>query len=444
MSARLDPPPSYEVAAGDALPAVAFTLTLLQPESWSAPRVELKGAATELIELAGVELWFLLEDAPVPVRTYAARLLSAGADGYVFAFEDLPARQLDTGPVFCFIGLRGRAVSEGSGPLLVRVSAADGEAEAVVEVRVTPRVRLPVLPQRPAPPAPIFGNLLERWAGVYFGRSFAAGWVGFDGSFDSVAELLLVHAEALGLCVLEAGGAQTLQVTLVSQGAETRLRPLPHEYSLVATDTLETLGRLSQEGLLRLRAETGAGEVVVISQPAADPRLTPAAREAQRELLGRAIRLTPVEMYWNIPRPAEGEAFSKLVRVTLALLEEACALDFCVGAAATAAGPPLQELPSPFAYELLAGTASASNRLGWVRSHVRTPGWRTLVPRLAMERSPAAGFSGVETEAGFLVEAPEPDPFSVSDSTMSAVEQFVLPYVGSASEAERYHAGGGG
>jgi len=100
----------------------------------------------------------------------------------------------------------------------------------------------------------------------------------------------------------------------------------------------------------------------------------------------------------------------------------------CLAALVTAQGRPLTLKASVLPYESLAGTAGRADDARWLRRHVRSPGWRVLVPRArasALSKSPPPGVSLQRVRSGLLVGADAPTPFAMTAT--EAMETWLLP-----------------
>ena len=76
-------------------------------------------------------------------------------------------------------------------------------------------------------------------------------------------------------------------------------------------------------------------------------------------------------------------------------------------------------------------------RLAWVRAHVRSPGWRVLVPKEVARRLPKEKPTGVKLwrgAAGVLVGSTAPDAFAQLHQDAEPLERYLLDLVGTPRE----------
>lgn len=134
-----------------------------------------------------------------------------------------------------------------------------------------------------------------------------------------------------------------------------------------------------------------------------------------------------------LDRPG-ADAPERAISDALRTLFEACVeLEGCISAVLTAQGP-ANSLGAPaLAYETVAGTEKAGMRTGWLRTHVRSPGWLVLVPRDAARRvakNVPAEVSVERVRGGLLARFDAPTPFAMK--SLEPMERWLAPLLGAA------------
>jgi hypothetical protein len=141
--------------------------------------------------------------------------------------------------------------------------------------------------------------------------------------------------------------------------------------------------------------------------------------------------LAPLRFGLSVARPrADGP--ERAVAHALHTFIEACVeLEGCVSAIVAAQGPPVTLASPSLAYEALAGTEADGARTGWLRDHVRAPGWRVLVPRARardLAKKLPAGVTRERVRGGLLVQLDAPTPHAVTDT--GPLERWLSPLLG--------------
>lgn len=120
------------------------------------------------------------------------------------------------------------------------------------------------------------------------------------------------------------------------------------------------------------------------------------------------------------PRPRTEKSELAVAHALSTLVEAAVEVDGCVEALATAQGAPLTLTNDMLPFERATETRDAA----WLRDHVRSPGWRVLVPRPRRVKPPA-GVSVERVPSGQLVRVDAPTPFAVP--SFDALERWLAP-----------------
>jgi hypothetical protein len=234
----------------------------------------------------------------------------------------------------------------------------------------------------------------------YAARGYAVGWIAFDGRGSALASTLLAAA----MPVLDA----------LLPGITTRKR---------CADALK------KEGAIDLcdvpapdRKKTNVWLALPLAAKTADP-----ARRAH----------VPAVVGWSVPLAAVEARRTELARVMHDAMARALATESCIGACAIGTGRGRARVWSALPYEVIAGTDAGGLRLAWVRAHVRSPGWRVLVPKALARRLPKKKPSGVELwrgPAGVLVGSTAPDAFAQLHQDAEPLERYLLDLVGTPRE----------
>ena len=134
---------------------------------------------------------------------------------------------------------------------------------------------------------------------------------------------------------------------------------------------------------------------------------------------------------WCIGRPGADRPELAISEAMNAMVEAAADAKDCLAALVTAQGRPLTLAASVLPYESLASTAGHADDARWLRRHVRSPGWRVLVPRTrvpALSKPPPQGVSLQRVRSGSLVSADAPTPFAMTAT--ETMETWLLPVSG--------------
>jgi hypothetical protein len=183
-----------------------------------------------------------------------------------------------------------------------------------------------------------------------------------------------------------------------------------------------------------------AGAIDLCDAPAPDRKKTnvwlalPGAAKTDDPASGASV---PAVVGWSVPLAAMGARRTELARVMHDAMTRALATESCVGACAIGAGRGRARAWSALPYEVIAGTDAGGLRLAWVRAHVRSPGWRVLVPKEIARRLPKKKPSGIELwrgAAGVLVGSTAPDAFAQLHQDAEPLERYLLDLVGTPRE----------
>jgi hypothetical protein len=107
----------------------------------------------------------------------------------------------------------------------------------------------------------------------------------------------------------------------------------------------------------------------------------------------------------------------------------------CVNAIVTSQTSPMTLGQRALAYEYLRGRSVVALRPEWQRDHVRSPGWRVLLPKTTS--APAqlpTGFSSLPTKSGVLVRASASNPYAVTAAALDALEKWLEPVLGESQD----------
>lgn len=251
-------------------------------------------------------------------------------------------------------------------------------------------------------------------AEAYRGRQHAVAALAFDttANLETVAEHLSAFLQAF--CPPEG--------LRVRAGRGTRSEILPARFTRTAKMSAKQLGRGGTLEMAHKELEPVLGRCQnplfwVASEPASEMD----GPDEERPVLRFGV---------CIARPT-AQAQEHALAHALGTFVEACvALEGCVSAVLTAQGPPLTLAAPSLAYEALAGTAKASSRVAWLRTHVRSPGWRVLLPpdpakTLAKRAKLPPGVTTERVRSGFLARHEAPTPWAMTE--LDAMEAWLKP-----------------
>lgn len=275
---------------------------------------------------------------------------------------------------------------------------------------------MPVLPRLAKGAKPRTG--LEPDVAAYRGRTHAVGTISFGAACELETVSKLVSTFVRAFCPRDG-----LRVR-VSRGARTEV--LGIRFSQTASISATQLER---------------GGSVELSEGELDAPLTPILAGTMRPIFWVTSRSPAPEdapedkprlsFGWCIARPAAARAELAVSEAMNAMVEAAAEAKDCVAALVTAQGRPLTLNASVLPYEALANRAGRSDDAAWLRRHVRSPGWRVLVPKSrasALSRPPPPSVSLERVRSGWLVSAAAPTPFALRN--MEEMETWLLPVSG--------------
>jgi hypothetical protein len=272
------------------------------------------------------------------------------------------------------------------------------ESAAIAQDRPRFKGRMPLLPPREG----AYGEAhLDAYClADYAARGYAVGWVAFEGRGSALASTLLAAAMPL--------------LDALLPGLTTR------------KDCAAALKK--------------AGAIDLCDAPAPDRKRTnvwltlPATAKSGGPANGAPV---PGVVGWSVPLPATETRRAELARVMHDAMTRALATEACIGACAIGAGRGRARAWTALPYEIIAGTDAGGLRLAWVRAHVRSPGWRVLVPKDVARRLPKKKPGGVKLwrgAAGVLVGSTAPDVFAQLHQDAEALERYLLDLVGTPRE----------
>jgi hypothetical protein len=266
-----------------------------------------------------------------------------------------------------------------------------------------PRTLLPVLPRPKKGAKP--RKALEADVAAYRGRTHAVGTISFGAAcaLETVSKLVSTFVRAF----CPRGGLRVR----VSRG--TRSEVLGIRFSQTASISATQLARGGTVELTESDFEVPLRPLFWVTSRA------PAPDD------GDAVRLS---FGWCIARPGAERAEVAISEAMNAMVEAAADAKDCVAALVTAQGRPLSLGASVLPYESLASTAGKADDARWLRRHVRSPGWRVLVPKARageLSRPPPPGVSLQRVRSGSLVSAVAATPFALTAT--DDLETWLLP-----------------
>jgi hypothetical protein len=354
---RLDPAPKLEAELGHSLPAVAFTLVVLEDEFEAAALpVSVTCSVSGLVEVDAIE----------------ARTLAPGLSQEpiipVAVIEGTGTLRLDVHQLMrealCSLTLIGRVAAPGSGELCLCV----GDARACVAVTVRQAAPLPLLKVGLATPPAMFAGHWREWAASYAARSHCLGWIGLDAEFTAMGDVLFGWLQKLLLWC----GGDRITATLARHRRTTTVGECSASEAAAWANAPATREVIEVEGLLRLTSlGAGAGELVLVHQPRDDPQIGITALRERVALPATHPRLTPLELYWAPPRPPLRGGARQMAAPLDRMAREASRLTACVGVSVLAGGPPPCGIPGPFAYPQAADASQISSQIALVADRGR-------------------------------------------------------------------------
>ena len=338
---------------------------------------------------------------------------------------------------------------------VIRVRALAGGAASPwtdIAVNIQGAARKCLLPEGPAA-HPRLPALYTEVAGV----EYAVGWLSFACAWSDVAAVVLGWVEALAPHLIQGSSALKAQITSVGRHPTCAAR-LASGDRLAGAKWRSALGRLKEEAVVQWEPEGSLDEMLRLgreAQTAGEPHpkiLAPGSvtvahqprgstlfTERQRAELAKHVELggaVPIDVIFAVRRPADARA---LVATLERIVEEAARTPGCLDGLIGAAGAPFS-LVGPTPYEALAGVHLVWNQIAWRRAHARGPAWRVLLPSAIKPPRLVGSVSLEEGGSCSVLRGSSPDPFSMSDDARTAVEETLLPLVGTAGDASRFRA----
>lgn len=419
----------------------------------SALEVVCWGGGVKLIEiqsviLRGIEGHRVLESRADPKRRGDPDVLyfeipeSFMRDGRRLADEGLNPRRA-AALVGDGLYIRGRCLHPGVDELNICARYRDEpDSAAIITLPVCIENELyePILPEPKTPlPAEYAEWNKERKVYAideYTDPRFIIGWCSWDCPWSKIEKWVLGAATELAAMVLNLAKAGILKLSLVSAGQT--IRGLYHFMpgdDLLAARWRKRRDALRIEGALRLVHTTGElselreSGVVVFNQPNGDTSNIPEDRERYRNIGHCEPR--PVKLLWAMP-PVTGADDRSCEKLMDRIITEAADLPGCVGGFVTTAKKWWSydgACPYESLCEIPRSTPNPEDIADWLREHLRTPGWRVIIPRAAMKKLGAAPpeIELVECLSGKLLILRARSPRSITQSQRRAVEQFLLP-----------------
>ena len=277
------------------------------------------------------------------------------------------------------------------------------------------RATLPVLPRVAKGAKPRTG--LEVDVAAYRGRTHAVGTISFGAAceLETVSKLISTFVRAFcprdGLRVRVSRGTRSEVLGIrFSQTASISATQLERGGSVELSESELDMPREPLWGMMR--------PLFWVTSRTPTPEEEPEDK----------IRLS---FGWCIARPGLERAELAISEAMNAMVEAAAEAKDCLAALVTAQGQPLTLNASVLPYEALAGTAGREDDARWLRRHVRSPGWRVLVPKSrasALSRPPPPSVSLQRVRSGLLVGAAAPTPYALT--TTEEMETWLLPVTG--------------
>jgi hypothetical protein len=204
----------------------------------------------------------------------------------------------------------------------------------------------------------------------------------------------------------------------VSRGARTEI--LPSRFSQTASISAKQLARGGTVELTETDFESPSRPLFWVASRAGAPDGSGAEDDKVRLSFG-----------WCIGRPRTEPAALAIAEAMSAMIEAAVDAKDCVAALVTAQGRSLAMADAALPYELMSKADGHADDAGWLRAHVRSPGWQVLVPRArtkALSKKAPTSVSLVRVRAGLLVRTDAPTPFAMD--TMAELETWLRPVLG--------------
>jgi hypothetical protein len=139
-----------------------------------------------------------------------------------------------------------------------------------------------------------------------------------------------------------------------------------------------------------------------------------------------AVKHVPIEIDFSIRRPRTSAKRASLAAALDQIFCKAASHPATIGGFAAPAGKrPDGLLP----YEELVGlNVPARLPLELMRARPRSPGWRVIVPRAALDEvKDCSGITSTELAAGLLVASSATDPFAMTEQEREVMERALLP-----------------
>jgi hypothetical protein len=326
----------------------------------------------------------------------------------------------------------------GSGELEIRLTNLAGEALDAEPLRVRlaidPGPRMPLVPSAPADASRHARLRRLTDAQKYPGNAVLFGFIGFDAPYAELAEWLLDAATVLARRIAR-GGPLQIHITAAGTHPEVSARFGP-EHHLASDKAFALVAKhLAVEADVKVqhpyddRGRRDGSFVRVRHQPRGTT-IFDADTRARLAELGPSSRIVPLDLFFAVARPSAPEEGAALGDLVDRLFVEAADFASCVGGFVGPVGEAFWDDVS--AYEQVAGTHSGHDHVDVVRRHVRSPGWRVIVPREATASiDDVAGIARTDHAAGALLRAPGKNPFLMSDADREASERAVLRAVAS-------------
>lgn len=420
---------TFRIAGGGGASAAGLSMRVRGAGVFDVTEVRVRGSG-------GTELTADLE---VEGHDRVARLPSV-----VFtqtADADRKGRFDDPAEVVVYLSGTLVAVGEVQVEIASETTADDGtrlEATAHFDLTVKPAPRVPLLP-RSVDPALLATRHFDMEA--YAQRSCFCGWTAFDRPWSEVKDVAIGAATDLlrslgdvvrdeptvpsgdddALCFSdEAPPAPGFRASVLRKGGESLEFAAPLEPGSDAwTRILEELTRGADVTLTAgpFRRET---RIEVSHQPEGSNYFPSSDPE-------QIARFARVVVAWSCPRPSNERTGAAMAALGTAVLARAGNVEGHLGGVVFASGRPLLRPDFAMPYEAIVGRRGDEPR--WFESHVRSPGFRVLVPAKAARRlgSPTAAIVRTPLAHGILLASGAANPFAYDAADAEAMEREVLP-----------------
>ena len=252
----------------------------------------------------------------------------------------------------------------------------------------------------------------EPAAAEYRGRAFAVGTIAFGAASDLETVSTLISTFVRAFCPRDG-----LRVR-VSRGPRSEV--LPNRFVDTSSISATQLARGGSVELTESDFETPLRPLFWVASRAPADAEADAGAGAPRLSFG-----------WCIARPGAERAELAIAEAMNAMVEAAADVHDCLAALVTAQGRSLTMSAPALPYESLAGTVGRAADAQWLSTHVRSPGWRVLVPRArvrALSRPPPESVALLRFTSGLLVCVDAPTPFAMT--TTEELETWLRPLSG--------------